>query len=37
MFASRRRILRNSLAAAGIVVVGDGRDLAFAQRLPATP
>ena len=37
MSASRRRILRNSLAVAGIAVVGDYRDLAIAQSLPPTP
>ena len=37
MTMSRRRILRNSLAVAGFTIIGDHRDLAFAQNLPPTP
>ena len=37
MFSSRRGILRNCLGLAGIAVVGDRRQFAFAQSLPPTP
>jgi len=37
MHSSRRRILQNSLAAAGVAVVGGHPDFAFAQAAPPTP